>query len=217
MIDGQRCFSVRSPRHLLVMRRRNLVDQIMASPALIGILMALGAVVAAYWMGHGAGFQAGQDAGFNDGKREGTKEGSMRGYAVGFDRGRRRESGEEADEAHRAPGIGFGVAGLLFAAVATFFLASKSRQQTRLKPRPVAASRQVSEAPQQVPFAGQPLESSPNERELPPIAEPQQDTPNDRRLVPVPPSRFQADRPLRPVDARPVAPAPTYPQRDSVW
>ena len=98
----------------------------MSNPAIIGILMAVGAVIAAYWMGHSAGYRAGQGEGFDEGKREGAREGSMRGYAVGFDRGR-RGNGEEGGE-ESSPRIGLGFVAILLAALMTFYLAAKSRQ-----------------------------------------------------------------------------------------
>ena len=50
---------------------------------ILGLLMAIGAVLAAYKVGYSAGHADGIRDGFEDGEREGSK----RGYAVGYERG----------------------------------------------------------------------------------------------------------------------------------
>ena len=85
--------------------------------AIIGIGLAVAAVIVAYRLGFHAGHTAGRDDGFDDGHRQGKKEGSIRGYAVGFDRGRRHEDADEHD-AESQPR--FGLAGVAITVVAIF-------------------------------------------------------------------------------------------------
>ena len=61
----------------------------MGSFSVLGIFVAVGAVVAAYYVGYSSGRAVGRD----EGKQEGSREGSMRAYAVGFDRGKRARAG----------------------------------------------------------------------------------------------------------------------------
>lgn len=98
-------------------------------PAFIGLIVAIAVVVAAYYYGFAAGYAAGRDEGYGDGKREGAREGSMRGYAVGFDRGRRRDGGEDdggEDEPSRRRGIG--IAALILGAIALVVLINRPRE-----------------------------------------------------------------------------------------
>ncbi len=62
---------------------------------LLGLVLTIVSVLAAYQVGYRAGFHQGHQEGYDDGKKAGSKEGSLRGYAVGFDRGRRSNDGTE--------------------------------------------------------------------------------------------------------------------------
>ena len=87
----------------------------MSQVSLIGIVMAVVAVIAAYGIGYSAGLAGGKESGFEKGKRAGAKEGSKRGYAVGFDRGRRNQGDpEDEDEPHKA-----GCAGVMLVVLLT--------------------------------------------------------------------------------------------------
>ena len=91
----------------------------MGSFSVLGIIVAVGAVLAAYYMGYSSGRAVGQDEGFDEGKQEGSREGSMRAYAVGFDRGKRANAGsEEEDNSKVTSNLGIAIfaviLGLLF-------------------------------------------------------------------------------------------------------
>ena len=92
---------------------------IMGSFSVLGIIVAVGAVLAAYYMGYSSGRAVGRDEGFDEGKQEGSREGSMRAYAVGFDRGKRANAGsEEEDDSKVTSNLGIAIfaviLGLLF-------------------------------------------------------------------------------------------------------
>lgn len=76
----------------------------MDSISLIGLVVAVVAVLAAYGVGFSSGFRAGRDEGFGDGRKEGAREGSMRGYAVGFDRAKRKNDNDDDEGEGRVPG-----------------------------------------------------------------------------------------------------------------
>lgn len=110
--------------------------QTMATHELVGIGIAVAAVIVAYWIGYGAGHAAGREDGYDDGKRQGAKEGSMRGYAVGYDRGRR--SGADDEEAEQGSRAGFGVAGVAIAVAVIFLLAAAASRQGSTSSRHVS-------------------------------------------------------------------------------
>ena len=82
----------------------------MGSFSVLGIIVAVGAVVAAYCMGYSSGRTAGRGEGFDEGKQEGSREGSMRAYAVGFDRGKRVRAGnKDGDGGNTTANLGFAI------------------------------------------------------------------------------------------------------------
>ncbi len=87
----------------------------MGSFSVLGIIVAVGAVVAAYCMGYSSGRTAGRDEGFDEGKQEGSREGSMRAYAVGFDRGKRARAGsKDGDGGNASANLGIAIFALMF-------------------------------------------------------------------------------------------------------
>ena len=91
----------------------------MGSFSVLGIIVAVGAVLAAYYMGYSSGRAVGRDEGFDEGKQEGSRDGSMRAYAVGFDRGKRANAdSEEEDNSKVTSNLGIAIfaviLGLLF-------------------------------------------------------------------------------------------------------
>ncbi len=86
----------------------------MGSFSVLGIIVASGAVVAAYCMGYSNGRTVGRDEGFAEGKQEGSREGSMRAYAVGFDRGKRARAGnKDGDSGNATANLGIAIFALM--------------------------------------------------------------------------------------------------------
>ena len=86
----------------------------MGSFSVLGIIVAVGAVVAAYCMGYSSGRTVGRDEGFDEGKQKGSREGSMRAYAVGFDRGKRARAGnKDGDSGNATANLGIAIFALM--------------------------------------------------------------------------------------------------------
>lgn len=98
----------------------------MASPAIIGLILAVASVVLAYRIGQQQGFIAGERHGFQEGQREGTQ----RGIAVGFDHARRQADESEGDEGDtRTVGRhGFFAAAAILVVVAVLMLTASGRE-----------------------------------------------------------------------------------------
>ncbi len=76
----------------------------MSSWQIVGIALAVIAVVAAYQFGLVQGRRQGFEEGKKEGRKEGEREGTKRGLAVGYDRAKRARTGDE--EKGKRPGCG---------------------------------------------------------------------------------------------------------------
>jgi hypothetical protein len=76
----------------------------MSTWQIVGIALAVIAVVSAYQFGLMQGRRQGFEDGKKEGRKEGEREGTKRGLAVGYDRGKRARAGEE--EKGKRPGCG---------------------------------------------------------------------------------------------------------------
>lgn len=104
--------------------------------SIIGLLVAVGAVLLAYRVGFSSGFIAGRDAGFDDGRKEGSREGSMRGYAVGYDRGKRASGDGDDGGDSRVPGFVVLVL-LVLTVLVVYWFAMHSRRAARNQELPL--------------------------------------------------------------------------------